>query len=256
MDYILGRKGFTWLSARILAKEFRNQGYPFRATTKINPKNGEVLVNWGNSGARECKGSPLNKDIITNKFRQLAVLKAAEIDTIKVSRNLGDFTDDDYPLFCRQRIHQAGNDIVIARDSDEVVNCHFYSKFEVFKKELRIHVFRVGDELLIRAFKKVAQDDAEEGKFPIRNLEHGYLFRKVSVGESLLELLDKVLITLGMDFSCVDIGISYSNHVKNYTVIEANSAPSLINNKNSLYWYVENIGKSKIEPWKVEPVGE
>lgn len=254
--YILGKKGYTWKTSVTLAKRFRYLGYQFFATTCLKTNQGPIIVNWGNSRAKECLGKPLNQDIITNKFHQLEVLREANIRTLKVSRNIADFEEEDYPLLCRQKIHQAGNDIVVAQEVDDLVQCHFYSKFEKFKRELRIHVFQIKDDLITRTFKKIHPEDERGIKFPIRNLEHGYLFRKVAIGEKLTRLLSEVLVALKMDFFCADIGISYIEREKVYTVIEVNSAPSLINNRNSLDWYVNNIGRSMIENWgKIEPEG-
>jgi hypothetical protein len=242
--YILGNPGYTWKSCLAIAKEFRKNRVPFYASNKINRRT-PVLINWGNSSCKEAK---INSTLTVDKFKQLQMLQEAHIPTIEVFKKPYHIPQDKFPVLCRQKVHQAGNDIVIAETPEEVVPAYFYTPFEEFARELRTHAFLVNDELRTRAFKKVLIDDEEEA-LPIKNLANGYNFRKVSLSEELEEFLRKILETLKMNFMCADIGIRYSPD-KIYKVIEVNSAPSLVNNENTLYWYLNNFGESLFEDWK------
>jgi len=237
MKRVLGRSGYSYLSALVLARRFRY--YEHRVLATKNPQL-RTDINWGNSA---CGGAQFNGSIITNKRTQLRLLSRNEIPALEV------FTDKNsvvYPVFCRQRFHQAGNDIIIANTLEEVpLGTFFMTKAEKFSGELRIHTFRYGEELFTRAFKKVTS--ADEPEYPIRNLDHSYQFKLVSVSDELKEFLVRVIETLNMEFFCIDIG---RNPGKQYTVIEVNSAPSLANNVNTLDWYVNNFGRYMYTEWE------
>ena len=78
-------------------------------------------------------------------------------------------------------------------------------------------------------------------------MENCYGFKLVGLSDNLKELTKQVLLALNMDFACLDVGIKDKHE---YTVIEANSAPSLVNNENSLRWYANNIGERIFPNWE------
>jgi hypothetical protein len=242
--YILGKKGYTWKSALTLAQEFRANGIPFYASTKSRNRRTPIFINWGNS---DCEDAWINPKLTTDKFTQLKVLQDAHIPTIQLYKSVDEIPEERFPVLCRQKHHQAGNDIVFSRAVEEIVPAYFYTPFEKFDRELRIHAFKITD-LGTRAFKKVCE--GEEKQHPIRNLENGYLFRKVAISEALSNFLVQILDALEMDFMCADIGIQYEKGRKIYKVIEVNSAPSLVNNGNTLYWYMNNFGRSLFSDWQ------
>jgi len=237
MKRVLGRRGYSYLSALTLARRFRSYDRRVLATIKTHLK---TDINWGNSS---CAEATFNGSIITNKLRQLRILSGAEIPCLEVYT---DRNEAEFPVFCRQQYHQAGRDIVIAHSIEEIpASVFFITKAERFSGELRIHTFKSGDDLLTKAFKKVTSE--EEPEYPIRNLEHSYQFKLVSISDELRTFLSVVMDTLNMDFFCIDIG---RNSGKQYKVIEVNSAPSLINNANTLDWYVNNFGRDMFPDWE------
>jgi len=237
--YILARKGWSWLSGKTLARFYRANEIPFYVTEKTYKKN--IAVNWGNSS---CVNALLNQKINTNKRFQLSLLNNAEIPTLKLYRRN---PPRDGILVARQINHQAGKDIVLVKPEDRLPYAGYYTVFEHFKRELRIHAFIVDEEIFTRGFKKVT--DNEEELYPIRNLDHGYNFKLVPLSDKLKELSKKILNTLEMDFGCLDVGIKDDD--ERYTVIEVNSAPSLVNNEISLRWYANNIGRRLFPDWEI-----
>ena len=243
MKRVLGRRGYSYLSALTLARRFRSYDRRVLATIKTHLK---TDINWGNSG---CTGATFNGSIITNKLRQLRILSRAEIPCLEVYTNRNEVV---FPAFCRQRYHQAGKDIVIAYSIEDIPdNVFFITKAERFSGELRIHTFKSGDDLLTRAFKKVTSE--EEPEYPIRNLEHSYQFKLISISDELKIFLETVMDVLEMDFFCIDIG---RNSGKQYKVIEVNSAPSLVNNERTLDWYVNNFGRIMFPDWEEKGVND
>ena len=78
-NYILARKGWSWLSGRALARYFRANGYSFYVTGNPGKKN--IIVNWGNSS---CINAVLNQNISTNKSRQIRNLSNAGINSLRI----------------------------------------------------------------------------------------------------------------------------------------------------------------------------
>lgn len=238
MNYILARRGWSWASGKALAQYFRQHNLRFLVTDKPEKI---ITVNWGNSA---CRNALLNATIITDKLHQLEVLTEREIPTLEVYK---ENPPTDAILVARKRNHQAGNDIIICNPGEPLPSAAYYTKFEKFVRELRIHAFLVGEELRLRGFKKVLSE-GEENPLPIRNLEHGYGFQLVPLSEELKLLVRRTLEVLQLNFGCLDIGVKVD--AQKYTVIEVNSAPSLINNAISLRWYANNIGATLYETWE------
>ncbi len=238
--YILARKNWTWRTGLALARFFREHSFPVYVTEKTSRN---ISVNWGNSS---CINATLNQHIITNKMRQIDFLTSKEIPTLTLYRTN---PPRENVLVARRFNHQAGEDITLVKPDDELPVANYFTKFEHFTKEIRIHAFFVDNLLKIRAFKKVI--DREEDEFPIRNLTNGYSFKLVGVSEPLENLVAKTLSLLEMDFGCIDVG-KKSSEEERYTILEVNSAPSLVNNNNSLYWYGNNIGRRIFpEKWEI-----
>jgi hypothetical protein len=235
--YILARKGWSWASGKTLAQYFREHGRNIWVTE--NPDK-DIVVNWGNSA---CRNALLNPHIITNKLRQLEVLHEGNIPVLEVFRNN---PPEDATIVARKRNHQAGNDIIVVNPGEPIPVSEYYTRFERFNRELRIHAFRTPDNINTRGFKKIL--DGEEEENPIRNLTHGYGFRLVSLSEELVDLVDRTLVLLQLDFGCLDVGVKREG--QKYTIIEVNSAPSLVNNETSLQWYANNIGNRIFEDWE------
>jgi len=224
--YILGKPGHSMASARILARTFRSMGHRVWATSNLHKS--PVIINWGNSSCTD--NNAINFGIVTDKMEQLVKLKP-HIRTLNLLENIpNDF--DQFPVFCRKRYHQQGNDIVIAMSMDELVACDYYTIFEPFQRELRIQVF----EDQFRGFIKEREE--EDAEYPIKNVDNNYNFRWIGLSQELKDFCVKTLEVLGVKFGCIDIGVLPQ---KEYCVIEVNSAPSIINNENTLVWYIERF---------------
>lgn len=228
--YILGKPGHSMASARLLARTFRALGFrKVWATSKLHKT--PVLINWGNSDCQD-EGA-INFGIVTDKKEQLLKLQP-HIRTLNLLENLPDDFDQ-FPVFCRKRYHQQGNDIVIATSMDEVIPCDYYTVFEPFQRELRVHVF----DNRFRGFIKEREE--QDADYPIKNADNNYGFRWIGLSQELKDFCINTLEILGVKFGCIDIGVLPR---KEYCVIEVNSAPSIVNNDNTLQWYVERFLES------------
>lgn len=121
----------------------------------------------------------------------------------------------------------------------------YWVKYVPMSSEFRVHVV---DGNILRIFKKVpTQVQTQIQQFQIRNLHNGYKFELVGTAEdSLLKLKDLAksvwnkavdILHIERGFFAIDVG--YSKERKGYFVLEANTAPSLVNNDNTCEVYAE-----------------
>lgn len=142
---------------------------------------------------------------------------------------------NDYPIVIRTVLNgNQGNGIVIAKNNTEYrpYRGNYWSNWISFEFELGVHCI---NGVIQRVFKKVCMDDERE--FPIRNVSNNYHFaiRDVNKYKKLPEFVSKLHTVLNFEIVRYDIGWDKEN--KRYCCIEANTAPSLSNNIETLTMY-------------------
>ena len=143
--------------------------------------------------------------------------------------------EDEYPVVVRTIMNASeGRGIVICKNQEEFTpyRGHWWSKWITFDSEFGVHV--LGGQIA-RKFKKVPLEETEV-EFPIRNSTKGYRFSLNSKEKpKLTKFIADVQKVFPLDFGRYDVGWIASESA--WCMIEANTAPSLSHNANTLKAY-------------------
>lgn len=154
-----------------------------------------------------------------------------------------DFEGDTFPVFLRKRKHFGGKDIIVVNDNqglEEFVQPDSYIVVPAnIRYEIRIHVI---NKEVARIFSKVSGDSVEEQDYPIRTAHKGWKYSLVPPPyndryKKAREVAIELATALNLSFGAFDLG--FDKDAKKYIIFEVNTAPSLINNENTLNLYVE-----------------
>lgn len=194
-----------------------------------------LIINWGRANGEEIfRGcaNVLNRNIITNKYRQLEILKDAEVcvpEFWKVREGLRDL-----PVLLRKFSHKQGNDIIyIPEGANHPLTDHDYViKYIKKKGEYRVHV--LGGEVVCITKKKRIEDEEQDDI--VWNHQKGWKQIKYRNGGRYYEALSEIGIAsvgaMGYDFGAVDVIVGPRRRLY---VLEVNSAPGLIEDRVELY---------------------
>ena len=143
--------------------------------------------------------------------------------------------EDGYPVVIRTILDgNQGKGIIIAKTEEEFLPYRgsIWSKWIYFDFELGVHVLN-GE--IRKVFKKICID--EEREFPIRNFCNNYKFslRTINKYPKLQEFVTKLYEVVQFEVCRYDIGWDSLN--KKYICIEANIAPGLTINFDTLSMY-------------------
>lgn len=221
---ILGVRGKSMRSARAIANRMRELGFALYATSNDHGNN--IVINWG---SRNAPPGAINGAYNYSKYTQLKALQEAGISCL-VPLLPGEIVEEDFPVFGRSFQHQAGQDIEIFHSPLDLKVRDYYTSYTEFTTELRVHFLRDGPIKV-----QVKENPEDDREIKIRNAENGYHFRKSSASNALVEFCQRVLDCLHLDFMCADIGKIGGT----YKIIEVNTAPSVVNNQNTLEMYVQ-----------------
>ncbi|AUR99147.1 hypothetical protein NVP1262O_61 [Vibrio phage 1.262.O._10N.286.51.A9] len=229
------------VSAKALAEELGIKKLRHKGS-KWNGKNGDVILNWGNSNpfpnvnGAKYTNSPEAVAVSCNKLKTHELLWAkpynlpytVDIDVAKAWINEG------YTVVCRQRLTgHSGAGIVIANGLDELVGAPLYTIYKKKTEEYRIHVF---DGEVLDVQKKARKHDVpdEQVNWQVRNLDGGFIFARQGVvaHDSVLDSAVDAVRTLGLLHGAVDIG--YHKNEGTY-VYEINTACGLMGTTLQLY---------------------
>ncbi len=193
--------------------------------SKFKPKNGDVIINWGNKDPINHNCLILNHPdkikITSNKISFFNLMKEKGLENLCVP-----FTTDKQvakkwkeqgaTVVSRKYVASYGGKGIVL----DLVEAPLYTKYMESRKEFRVHVFN-GEVVLVQRKHDKAGNNSK-----IRNLENGFIFRskQIHVPPSILDTCKKVLEATGLNFGAIDI--LYTSKDKQW-VLEVNSAPGL-----------------------------
>lgn len=232
MSYILTRPS-VGLSAKLLAKALG-----LRRLKECGRK--APLIRWGNSDGDYEDDTQLNvAELIgysAHKLRFSTAMKEAGIPHLEIKTGI----PERFPVVVRQTLTGSrGIGIVVCQDLYEFNNTpsnRYWSYWVNFSSEFGVHM--LGGEIK-KVMRKVWGGENDREEFPIRNSGRGYAFHRTNLENKgkLVEFMKRVYEQFPLEFGRWDIGWDSSN--KRYVVIEANSAPDLTQNDDTLGIYVD-----------------
>jgi hypothetical protein len=231
--YILTRRNLN-PTAKLLARELGIRRY-------FEPRNYAPIIRWGNSdNIYEYDfdtelNDPKLISLSSNKLSFSNRMEIKEIPHVELSKEV----PEKFPIVVREILYGTrGEGIYICESMDEYLDNGkgYWTYWYNFQFELGVHM--LGGKI-VRVFKKVREEGLEEEKYPIRNLHKGYHYSLVNIENyrRLPEFMANVYNKFPLEMGRWDIGWDSDN--KTYRVIEANSAPGLAENENTLNCYVE-----------------
>ncbi len=207
--------------------------------SKFIPRAGDVIINWGCTEHQTLFDyelptflnyySDLKK--VTNKkfFFEMMIDQGLSEDIPKFWTNKAEIPDEAFPIVCRTVLAgHSGAGIVLASDSDGLVDCSLYVQYVKKEEEYRVHVGRKPEGCVVIAVqKKAKRQDAEEVNWQIRNHQNGFIYKRndISPPEKVISSAISALEASGLDFGAVDV-IWNKKKGKAY-VLEINTAPGL-----------------------------
>lgn len=228
--YNKGSQSAKLLSEALNVKRLKLVGSKFRGRPD------KIVINWGSSSlsdqAKACR--VLNSEnAITNsanKLKSFELFKEAGVSIPPfwtTKHEAEEAIQQGTCIVCRTILSgHSGAGIVIADNSDELVQAPLYVAYIPKKHEFRYHVFmgKVIDVQRKARNKDVADEDVN---WKVRNHSNGFIFMREGVEEDARASEQAILAVgaLGLDFGAVDI-IWNEKQDKFYT-LEVNSAPGL-----------------------------
>ncbi len=210
---------------------------------KREEKNTPPSIRWGNSHSLgQANDTMLNSAglirLCSNKrlFSREMLGKVAHVEYHMHT------VPEHFPVVIRTVANgMRGEGIVICTSKEEFEQNYLNSLWAYFYKftfELGVHL--LGGEV-VKVFKKIREEGELEEEFPIRNSHRGYSFslKNVETYPKLLEVVDSFYATMPIQMTRLDVGWDSIN--KTYRVIEANTAPSVSENSNTLDLYTDFI---------------
>lgn len=208
-------------------------------TTNPNKINTPSVIRWGNL-------DPISDQIIEINPREFIIL----CSKINFSNLLYKYTNkffsvitfypmtetpEKFPVVIRETLTSFGGDgIFVVTSIDEFKNfqqkANYWSQWIPMESEFRVHV--IGGKI-VRIFKKECTTNDE---FPIRNSKNCSFSLRENFDSfpKLQTVIENISNTLPKNtFYGLDIG--YNKQKKQYTIIEANTAPGLNNNTAEIY---------------------
>jgi hypothetical protein len=242
--YILTHKGL-YNSAKLLADGIKQKtGKPIFVYTERNPEDSRSpIIRWGNGQHEyEFTGDTRFNDrgsisVCGSKARFSEVLSRSGIPHVEYYRGV---VPERFPVVIRTILNGHGGEGIIICESKEDFTRNYsrdvWSYWFNFEFELGVHIL---NGKVQRVFKKVWEKTETEPKYPIRNTDKGYNFslRDVEKYKKLQDIVTQFYRVVPINMARLDIAWDKAN--KTYRIIEANSAPSLSENQNTLHMYTE-----------------
>lgn len=192
----------------------------------------------------------LNSKIIPNKKKAIEILAEKGIDVPKIinKQEINNYPAEEFPVLGRKLYHTKGKDVIFIKTKEELnnldtTNIDYYIKYIPKWAEYRVHVLD-GEAKVVAV--KVHDNKEEAKKNPVWNVDSGWKQWTYN-GEheqTLKELGEKAIRILGYDFGAIDV----IRRDRKFYVLEVNSAPALIPERQDLYAL---YFKEKERVWKL-----
>jgi len=227
-------KIFPYKSGSVSAKRLARSLNVLRVSSSYNARRSDVIINWGSSTPPHFRWmeQDLNKHeaikLASNKLYTFTELTCKGFNHLpKFTTELDDAIDwcnNDNVVYCRTTLMgHSGRGIVIASNSNELVNAPLYTVKTKHKHEYRVHVFK--DKVIDVQMKR--KRNGSLGGSGIRNHSNGWVYARAEIvpPEELLSSSIEAVKLLGLDFGAVDIGHRLIDN--KFFVFEVNTAPGL-----------------------------
>lgn len=195
--------------------------------SKYNPREGDVVINWGSSAVPNFwPALVFNSDVTKaqNKLTAFQTLKEAGVSVPEFWTSSDDIPDSAYPIVCRTVLTgHSGAGIVIATNASELVAAPLYVAYKKKKDEYRVHVM---DGKAFYTQRKARKLDCDTPNWMVRNLAGGFVFVECcNVPECVIQQAEQSIMALGLDFGGVDV--IYNSYEGKAYVLEINTACGL-----------------------------
>lgn len=223
-------------AARSLAEALGGRVLKIDGTSRFTPRRGDVIINYGNTDARQyqrCHLNGVNLTHATNKlnfFRTMSDRGLTELIPQFWTRR-EDIPQDAYPIVCRTVLAgHSGDGIVIADTVDGLVDAPLYVKYIKKQEEYRVHVgMRRGQSIIIAVQRKARRRETpdEQVNWQVRNLAGGFVFARdgIVVPDPVTEAAHRCMREAGIDFGAVDV--IWNQREGRAYILEINTAPGL-----------------------------
>ena len=205
------------------------------------------IINYG-TRLLDAVHAKLNKNLITEKFKALSILKEAGINVpqfwwiptarVSIVDLLNWVKRLRFPLLARRTRHFKGKDIIFLRSRFSLRKrlrrvLKRQTLVEYIPKQLEFRVHVLGDEAPIIS-QKVPSENSRRPHPHVWTSDRGWTlvdYEGIHT-EALKQLGIKTLKALHYDFGAIDIGLSRNNQ---FFVFEVNSAPRLSKQRRKIY---------------------
>lgn len=225
-------------SVDVFAKYYKRNGDTYWKKNwrrSSQPTRSDVQINWAYAGSSTA-------DIVYNKGGQIALSsdKMAARQTLKEASvpipwtyQLSEVIHQEvtFPLICRERKHQAGSNLIVAENYDDLFwairkgSDYFSVKYDK-KKEFRVHVAH-GKVLVLQ--EKVPLQEEFRASTIWNHAGGEFVFETVRWDDYDIDVCKVAVIAvkeLGLDFGAVDV--LYNDEASYKAVVcEVNTSPSL-----------------------------
>jgi hypothetical protein len=228
-------------SAKLLARAIGAKRLRLR-NSRYRERSGDKIINWGNSKAtqyRQIQNIPARIQCVVNKvyfFRIINEHAFARDMWAHLNQYLVPYTfykdDADYGLaqgweavYCRTKLTgHSGEGIVVARNSNELVDAKLYTSAIFKAREYRVHVFNGKVILLQQKRRRSGVESSNE----IKNHRNGWVYAVNNITPIPVDNYEKICIDFvncfGLLFGAVDLLVKGDR----IYVLEINTAPGLV----------------------------
>lgn len=236
MKYYIRPYKMSSTSSKLLAEKLECKRIK-TINSKYKWKDGDVIINWGNSGHMEghVLNLPICVEIASNKVYSFKEFKRAGVNCVEWSL---DYVPEWHQegFYCRTKLNgQSGDGCYFIGPDDEIPEgtC-LYTRYFKHKEEYRVHIFR---REVIDVQQKRKRSGHQDVDYKIRSHKNGWVYCRQNVRAPIEVLTEafKAVEAIGLDFGAVDVG--WNIEKKEAKVFEVNTAPGITG--TTLEKYVE-----------------
>ena len=211
-----------------------------------------LVINWGNSihpnwftwsrhpmlNYPDAVARSVNKLLTFNELYNMVSIPQFTTSKEEALSWLGESI-----VVCRTTLTgHSGQGIVLAENSEQLVDAPLYTRHVRHKREFRVHVFR---QQVIDFSEKKRNSTVENAVTLVRNHDNGWIYAReeVALPTQVKEEAVKAVEALGLHFGAVDVGYRVADNKA--FVFEVNTSPglegqTLINYAKAFAWEIYN----------------